>query len=309
MNIRQLRYFLAVAQELNFTRAAERLHIAQPPLSQQIIQLEEELGTQLFTREKRKVALTLAGEILVEHAQRVLNAAAAAVSAVHAADRGAHRSLTIGAVYTALYSYLPDVLRHFREFEPATDVSVQEMTISQQIAALKEGAIEIGMIRGHIYERDIVTEVLFREHLVVAVAAGGQHDRPGPVDTRELASWPLIAVTRGPTRGFADRVLDIFETEDLQANIVSEVLDMHTSVCLVAAEMGVSVVPATMQLMAPRGIAFRPLAAANPGISFSLAWRKNPATPSLDAFLEAARRTAASLTEKHPELFLSRSAR
>jgi DNA-binding transcriptional LysR family regulator len=304
VNIRQLRYFLAVAQELNFTRAAERLHIAQPPLSQQIIALEEELGTQLFTREKRRVQLTLAGEILVEHAQRVLNAAATAVTAVRAAGRGAHRSLTVGAIYSAIYAFLPDTLRIFRAIEPETDVSLQEMTITQQIAALKEGAIEIGLVRGHIYEREIVSELLYRELLVVAVTAGTKYDKPEPVDIHELAEWPLIAVARLTTRGYADRVLEIFEHVDLQPHIVTEVRDMHTSVCFVAAEMGVAVVPAITQLMKPRGVAFRPIRQKTHGVSFSLAWRRNPATPSLDSFLTAARQNAASITAAHPELFM-----
>ena len=111
MNMRQLQYFLAVAHELNFTRASERVNIAQPALSQQIISLEDERGTALFTREKRKVLLTPAGEILVEHAQRVLNTASAAIAAVRAAERGAQAHLMVGAIYTAIYSFLPNTLR------------------------------------------------------------------------------------------------------------------------------------------------------------------------------------------------------
>ena len=169
MNIRQLQYFLAVAAELNFTRASERVNIAQPALSAQIISLEEELGTALFTREKRKVLLTPAGEILVEHAQRVLNTASAAMAAVRASGRGAQAHLMVGAIYTAIYCFLPNTLRLFKELAPHSDVSLQEMTISQQINALKEGAIEVGLVRGHIYDHSIVTELLYRELLVVAV--------------------------------------------------------------------------------------------------------------------------------------------
>ena len=142
MNIRQLRYFLAVAQELNFTRAAEKVGIAQPPLSQQILTLEQELGTQLFTRERRRVRLTAAGEILVDHAHRVINAAAAAEEAVRMAERGARATISVGAVYSAIYSVLPGLLRYFSTVAPNVEVNLREMTIAQQIEGLNEGAIE-----------------------------------------------------------------------------------------------------------------------------------------------------------------------
>ncbi|WP_322057038.1 LysR substrate-binding domain-containing protein [Paraburkholderia sp. J63] len=309
MNMRQLQYFLAVASELNFTRASERVNIAQPALSAQIIALEEELGTPLFTREKRKVMLTPAGDILVEHAQRVLNSASAAIAAVRASGRGAQAHLMVGAIYTAIYCFLPTTLRLFKVLAPNSDVSLQEMTIAQQIAALKEGAIEVGLVRGHIYDPSIVTELLYRELLVVAVPAGSEYDRPGPVELKELASWPLIAVARGSAsgRGYADRILDIFEEEDHKPAIAREAYDMHTSACLVAAGMGVAVVPAIMQLMKPLGIAWRPLVAQTPAVSLSLAWHKDRVPPLLEKWREAARESASMLMDEHPGLFLDAS--
>jgi len=309
MNIRQLQYFLAVAAELNFTRASERVNIAQPALSAQIISLEEELGTALFTREKRKVLLTPAGEILVEHAQRVLNTASAAMAAVRASGRGAQAHLMVGAIYTAIYCFLPNTLRLFKELAPHSDVSLQEMTISQQINALKEGAIEVGLVRGHIYDHSIVTELLYRELLVVAVPAGSEYDVPDAVELKELATWPLIAVARGTAteRGYGDRILDMFEDENCKPTIAKEAHDMHTSACLVAAGMGVAVVPAIMQLMQPLGVAYRPLNAQTPGVSLSLAWHKDRVPALLGPWREAARANAAKLTAKHPELFLDTS--
>jgi LysR family transcriptional regulator, benzoate and cis,cis-muconate-responsive activator of ben and cat genes len=306
MNMRQLQYFLAVAAELNFTRASERVNIAQPALSAQIIALEEELGTPLFTREKRKVMLTPAGDILVEHAQRVLNTASAAIAAVRASGRGAKAHLMVGAIYTAIYCFLPNTLRRFKALAPNSDVSLQEMTISQQIAALKEGAIEVGLVRGHIYDPSIVTELLYRELLVVAVPAGSEYDRPGPVALKELAGWPLIAVARGNAteRGYGDRILDIFEDENRKPTIAREAYDMHTSACLVAAGMGVAVVPAVMQLMKPLGIACRPLDADTPAVSLSLAWHRDRVPPLLESWRAAARDNARDLMAAHPELFL-----
>ncbi|HSW18170.1 MAG TPA: LysR family transcriptional regulator [Ramlibacter sp.] len=304
MNMRQLQYFLAVAHELSFTRAAERVHIAQPPLSQQIIALEEELGTKLFIREKRKVTLTPAGVILVEHAQRVLNAAAAAIAAVRAADRGAQATLVVGSIYSALYTFLPQTLRHLKASQPGTDVRLQEMTIVQQVNALKEGEIEVGILRGQVYDRDIASEVLYREPLVVAVPTGSEFDRPDKVSVAELASWPLIAVSRGTTRGYSDRIFELFEERDLRPHVVNEVLDMHASICLVAGGLGAAVVPAVMQLMQSQGVTYRQLADEHRGVNCVLAWQRDGETPVIAGFLEAARRTARQLMAQQPDIYL-----
>ena len=304
MNIRQLRYFLAVAQELNFTRAAERVGIAQPPLSQQILALEQELGTALFTREKRRVRLTAAGEILVDHAHRVINAAAAAEEAVRMVERGANANITVGAVYSAIYSFLPGLLRYFTKLAPNAEINLREMTIAQQITGLNEGEIEIGLLRGPIHQRNLRTEILYRERLVVAVPAAQASEFGDPVSIREIAPRPLIAVARGSSRGYSDRVLDIFDAHNLEPNIAHEVSDMHTSVCLVAAGMGVSIVPAIMQTMQSNGVAYRRLTEETAGITFAVALRKDLDTPLIDMFLDAARQSAKDMLATYPALFM-----
>jgi DNA-binding transcriptional LysR family regulator len=308
MNIRQLRYFLAVAQELNFTRAAEKVGIAQPPLSQQILALEQELGTALFTREKRRVLLTAAGEILVDHAHRVINAAAAAEDAVRMVERGARANIVVGAVYSAIYSFLPGLLRHFNTLHPNVEISLREMTIAQQIVGLNEGMIEVGLLRGPIHQRDLRTETLYRERLVVAVPSAQAEDFGETVSLRELAELPLIAVARGTGRGYSDRVLDVFDAHDLEPNIVHEVSDMHTSVCLVAAGMGVSIVPAIMQTMQTNGVSYRSLAEETNGITFAVALRKDTVTPLVEQFIAAAHHSAELMLAQHPGLLMSRRA-
>ena len=198
-------------------------------------------------------------------------------------------------------------MRIFKTLAPNTEVSLQEMTIAQQVEALKEGIIEVGILRGQVYDRDIGTELLYRELLVVAVPSGSSYDSDEPVDLHELATWPLIAVARGTTRGYSDRIFDIFENRDLKPRVVNEVRDMHTSVCLVAAGMGVSIVPAVMQIMQSQGVVYRPLKIENPGVSCVLAWRKNGETAAVEFFLEAARRNAVAMKAKHPELFMQSS--
>lgn len=304
MNIKQLRYFLAVAEELNFTRAAAKVNIAQPPLSQQIMALEAELGTTLFTREKRKVELTDAGRILVQHAHRVLNAASGAIAAVRASERGATAKISIGAVYSSIYAFLPETLRLFRGIEPNTEVDVQEMTITQQITALRDGRIEIGVLRGNLYDRDIVTEQLFRERLVLAIPESSSLPEDESIDVASLSEIPLIAVARTQSRGYADRVMNIFEQEDLRAHVVNEVSDMHTSICLVAAGLGAAIVPSTVQLLQPKGLRFLSIESTASNITFSLAWRKDNMTSSMATFLDAARQNTRDMLRDHGDLFM-----
>ncbi len=307
MNIRQLRYFLAVAQELNFTRAAERVGIAQPALSQQIIGLEQELGAALFTRENRRVALTAAGDILIDHAHRVLNAAAEAVDAVHLAERGALSSLSVGAVYSSLYSFLPGVLRTFANNNPRVELKLQEMTISQQISALCEGIIEIGLLRGPIHHRELATEILYRERMIIAVPAGSDWASQSDIaNLRAIAKLPLVAVQRQAHRSYSDRVFELFEAENLQPTIAHYAQDMHTALCLVAAGFGVSVVPAGVRLLQTSGIVFCPIDEPSAVVTFALAMRNTPRSKMLEEFIAAARLRAEEMLATSPDLFLPR---
>src|SRR6202012_333436 len=150
------------------------------------------------------VRLTAAGEILVDHAHRVINAAAAAEEAVRMAERGARATISVGAVYSAIYSVLPGLLRYFSTVAPNVEVNLREMTIAQQIEGLNEGAIEVGLLRGPIHQRDLRTEVLYRERLVVALPASQSNLFGDPVSIVDVARHPIIAVARGRNRGYSD---------------------------------------------------------------------------------------------------------
>ena len=303
MNIRQLRYFLAVAQELNFTRAAGRVGVAQPALSQQIIQLEEELGTPLFIRDNRRVTILPAGEILIDHAHRVLNAAAAAIDAVQLVERGARASLSVGAIYSSLYFFLPEVLRAFAIDYPEVELHLQEMTISQQVHALAEGAIEVGLLRGPVQHRDLKTKILYHEALVLAAPSSGKWDVEGSVTIADIAELPLIAVARQHSRSYSDRVFELFERHGLTPNLAHQTQDMHTAICLVAAGLGVSIVPAGVQLLKSSGVRYCTVDEPMASVSFALAMRKTSQSRVLDSFVEAAEANAAQMLQTHPYLF------
>ncbi|MEX0730217.1 MAG: LysR substrate-binding domain-containing protein [Aquisalimonadaceae bacterium] len=292
MELRQLRYFLAVAEELNFTRAAARVGIAQPPLSMQISGLERELGAALFTRTKRKVALTAAGEALVVHARRVINTTQQAAEIVRAIANGEEGSLSIGAIFSSIYTLVPDALRSFTADHPTVDVRLQEMTVAQQILALHDGRIDLGIMRGPVSDPDLETAVLFSEPFVAAIPADHPLARQARVSPEEFASEPLISISPAANLNFSARMVGMFVERDQSLRIVQEVADMHTLLGLVGAGLGVSVVPASLQSIRINQVVYRPFTRRTPSTIMQLAWHKGSASQTLPAFVAAAHAAA-----------------
>ncbi|MCC8395934.1 LysR family transcriptional regulator [Paraburkholderia sp. MMS20-SJTR3] len=246
MDIRQLRYFVTVAREKNFTRAAELLNIAQPPLSRQIQLLEEEIGVALLIRHTRPVRMTDAGRLLYEQAMQVLGR----VEQMKAAARhvGLHQRsvLSIGFVGSVLYAGLPTLLRKLRQNAPELDIQMVELMSMQQIDALKEGRIDIGFGRVHHNDPNVAGIVLREERLAVVVpirSPMAQH--AGPLPMAELAGQTLIVYPKEPRPGFADQVLNVLHGHGVQVGEVLEVREIQSALGLVAAEFGVCVVPAS----------------------------------------------------------------
>ncbi|OLL32477.1 LysR family transcriptional regulator [Burkholderia sp. SRS-W-2-2016] len=246
MDIRQLRYFVTVAREKNFTRAAELLNIAQPPLSRQIQLLEEEIGVALLIRHTRPVRMTDAGRLLYEQAMQVLGR----VEQMKAAARhvGLHQRsvLSIGFVGSVLYAGLPTLLRKLRQNAPELDIQMVELMSMQQIDALKEGRIDIGFGRVHHNDPNVAGIVLREERLAVVVPIRSpMAQQAGPLPMSELAGQKLIVYPKEPRPGFADQVLNVLHGHGVQVGEVLEVREIQSALGLVAAEFGVCVVPAS----------------------------------------------------------------
>ncbi|MBV9229224.1 MAG: LysR family transcriptional regulator, partial [Chloroflexi bacterium] len=169
MELRHLHYFIAVAEELHFGKAAERLQMAQPPLSQQIRQLEDELGVQLFYRTKRHVQLTEAGHVFLQEARQTLIQAEQAIVAARRAGRGELGRLAIGFVGSATSDILPTLIRGFQERYPEVELLLRELTTAQQVRALQDGRIHVGILRPPVHDDTLRIETLFKEPLIVAL--------------------------------------------------------------------------------------------------------------------------------------------
>jgi len=287
MELRHLRYFVAVAEELHFGRAAARLHVAQPALSRQIRSLEEEMGLRLFERDRRRVALTAAGAVFLGEARFLLGHVDDAVEAARRADRGELGSLRIGYVPAVVTTGLPEIVRGFRKRFPGVDVRLQEMNPAMQVEALLGERVDVGFVRGPIHEPALAAQTVLEEPLVAALPSGhrlGRHKRLG---LAMLAGEPFVLQARSRGPGSHDHILAICRNAGFTPRVVQE--GSQTDILsLVASGAGVAIVPASLRVIRRAGVLYRPLN-ERPMTRLDMVWRKDAALPVLRAFLKEVR--------------------
>jgi DNA-binding transcriptional LysR family regulator len=289
MELRHLYYFVAVAEELHFGRAAQRLRIAQPPLSQQIQKLEEELGVQLFRRTKRRVELTEAGQVFLQEARQALAQVEQAVTAARRAGRGEIGRLAVGFVGSASYEILPRMIRRFHECFPDVELVLREATTSQQIRALHEGRIHVGLLRPPVSGDALVIESFLVEPLIAALPETHALAGQPAVSLQELAHERYITFPRHLGPGLYDQIISICQQAGFSPEITQEAVQMQTILGLVATGIGVALIPASARNLRSAGVAYSELQGVQSGVEMALAWRKDDASPSLQAFLKVVR--------------------
>lgn len=259
LELRHLRYYLAVAQELNFSRAAEKLNMAQPPLSRQIQQLEAELGIQLFDRESRPLKLTPGGRLFREQALAVIQRMEELQGAMQRFAASERPRFVIGFAPSVIYARLPRVIRGLRQRAPEVELSLIEMMSLEQISALKEGRIDVGFGRVRFDDPALRREVMREERLVVALPLGHPLAGEQPISLADLAGEPLVVYPREPRPSYADQVLSIFRDRGLEPAQIIEVRELQTAIGLVASTMGVCLVPASVRLMERGDVVYQDL--------------------------------------------------
>ena len=297
MELRHLRYFIAVAEELHFGRAAERLCIAQPPLSQQIQQLERELGFALFTRTQRRVELTAAGQLFLEEARDIFSTLERATAAGRRVARGEVGWLGIGFVGTATYEFLPAVLSAFRERYPAVELVLRELVSAKQALALRERRIHIGLARPALEEEGIVCEVIRREPLAAALPEAHPLAAQERLSLAMLADEPFILFPRQPRPSYAEAILAVCAEAGFRPQVVQEAAEIHTALSLVAAGLGVTLTPASVASAHRQGIAYRFFEAPMPMTELIVAFRAGESSPIVEAFLKLAREVGTGLSK------------
>lgn len=287
MNHRHLRYFVAVAEELHFTRAAERLNMAQPPLSLQIKQLEDDLDTVLIERGSRPMRLTRAGEALLDHARRLLEMNTAARADVIRIGKGQTGQLNVGFVGSALFSVLPGILSEFREQFPKVDLSLNEMLAGQIAIGLQQQTIDVGIVRPALTDLDAIEQKpLLEEPLVLAVPQAHPLAGKAQVPLSSVQHERLILYPRHPKPSLTDTILEALRTTGVEPDIVQDVLHLQTALILVAQGIGLTFVARSVARQTRTGVAFVEIGDACPKTILSAAWRKDVSSPSLKNFLD-----------------------
>ena len=259
MELRHLRYFVAVAEELHFGRAADRLRMAQPPLSQQIKALEEELGTRLFERNRRKVDLTPAGAAVLEEARDILRRAGDLGRLARSMAGGEAGRLEIAFTGSVPFNdVMPRILNAFRRTYPAVWVSLREMSTGSQIEAVAEGRLDIGFARpaDSNLPSGVAARQILRETLVLAIPADHPLAGRGRLAMVEVADQALVMHPRHIGTGLYDKIITLCGRAGFQPQVAVEAHQMSTMISLVGAGLGLAVVPQTMRRLPFEGVAF-----------------------------------------------------
>jgi DNA-binding transcriptional LysR family regulator len=285
MELRHLRYFLAVAEELHFGRAAARIHIAQPPLSKQIQQLEKEIGVQLFKRSKKSVELTGAGKIFQKEALGILNSLENAIKKARLASWGDAGWLSIGFIASSTYDVLPIILKEFKKRHPEIELVLQEIQSSEQNQALREGRIHVSFARFPKTESGLVFETVYSEQLVAALPQSHPLNKKRSLKLSDLANEPFILQPPLPSP-HAKNTIQIFANAGVALLIVQTAEQMHTALGLVSAGIGITLLPSSIQNMQIRGVEYRNLINPTPVLEMKMGYRVDETSPALARFIE-----------------------
>jgi DNA-binding transcriptional LysR family regulator len=296
LELRQLRYFVTVAEELHFGRAAVRLHMTQPPLSQAIAALEEQLGAALFLRNRRTVELTPAGSALLPEARRMLLDAAALPELVRRAASGEAGRLALAFITSADYSVLPPFLRRYSERYPSVHLTLQEATSDVQVEALLRGHIDAGLLIPPLPDKalgELDYMKVWDEPLILCAPSGLALPPDGaPIrlqDLPRLPGLPLIIFPREISPALHDAILSCFRAAGITPAIGQQAIQMQTIVSLVSAGMGLALVPQSVSNLMRPGVEYRALADPTPRVETGIAWRRDNPSPVLKGFLELLR--------------------
>jgi DNA-binding transcriptional LysR family regulator len=290
LELRHLRYFVAVAEELHFSRAAKRLHIAQPPLSQQIRKLEQYVGYALFTRSSRTVALTQAGEALLERSRYILRRVEEDLETVRRVGRGEIGTLTVGFIGSAMLTVLPALIGSYRKRFAKVDLRLRELTTSNLVEAIRQGAVDLGFLRDAGPTEGLIVENVLAERFIVALAKKHPLANRQRISLAELKGEPLILFARelGPLAW--DKTIALCETSGFRPPIVQDAPEWLTVLRLVSSGLGFSIAPACVATIQTPGVICRELTRCPVSTNIELARRSDHLNPIMEAFLAEARK-------------------
>ncbi|MGB7801590.1 LysR family transcriptional regulator [Buttiauxella sp.] len=291
IDLRQLRYFLAVSEELNFSRAALRLHISQPPLSRQIRQLEEQLGVQLFLRSKTGVSLTEAGNAFLPEVKLTLKQAEKAINVARAARSLNGGKFVIGYTTVFEHSVIPDVTQELLSRFPDWQILSRGNYSVNLVREVKNGTMDAAFIGLHTDTQGLAVEKIIDDPLVVALPAGHRLTAKRSISFDDLRDEPMFWFERRMNPGFYDHCQAFFQRIDFKVNGIPEPADHHIMLGLIAEGKGIALVPTSLQCIKRQGVVFRKLKEVTNGLSMgiAIAWSRQNPSPVLPTFLDRVR--------------------
>jgi DNA-binding transcriptional LysR family regulator len=287
MELRHLRYFVAVAEALSFRGAAEKLGMAQPPLSAQIKGLEEELGVQLLARTTRSVQLTDAGRVFLEEARAVLAASAQAEQRARDAGHGLAGTLRLGLIAPVANAWLAGLLRQFRHQFPGIQLSLFDLTSTEQLRRLRARELDAGLLRPPVGAPELDSKVVWQSSQVLALPADHRLVRKRRVEWRDFHNEEMVLIQPHLQHGFYDAFFHECAKAGAEPRVVQYANDIQTKVWLVSAGFGLAPTTATLAEVKRPGLVFRPLPPGLPPVQAVLAWRREDPSPVLAHFREA----------------------
>jgi DNA-binding transcriptional LysR family regulator len=295
MELRHLRYFVAVAEELHFRRAAERMHISQPPLSEQISQLEDELGSRLLERDRgREVRLTVAGVAFLEEARKILLQVGEAAEAVHRASRGEIGTLRVGLAPAMAYGVVPMILRQLRADAPMISLQLSELVTPLQEKAILDRTLDVGFCYGRLQSDGLAAECIHRERLVLAVPDHHSMANKERVRLAQLESERFITIPRAKSPGLYDHIFQTCYKAGLSPRVAQEATQFQTAIGLVCVGMGVALVPESIVALKRDGVKYVPTDVDTPVIETLMVRLPDEPYPAMKRLIALARLNARS---------------
>jgi DNA-binding transcriptional LysR family regulator len=291
MEHRHLKYFIAIAGELHFGRAASRLHIAQPALSKQIQQLEQEFGFPLFYRTKQRVELLDAGQVFLDEARRILRQTENAVESARRTHTGQSGRLVIGFSATATLEVLPKILRKYRRLYPDVIVDFAEIATIRGAELLLDSPLSVGLLRSPSFlnEESFCIETILREPFVVALPDSHPAAKQDSVRVKALAGELFMVPPRQPGWDYSDAIFQILEDNGIGPRIAQEATQTLALASLVAGGLGIALVPASLSNLRIPGVSYRPIKGRSRTTDLAMVWKRDSRASTLRAFLDVAR--------------------
>jgi DNA-binding transcriptional LysR family regulator len=286
MELRHLKYFVAVAEEMHFGRAAKRLHIAQPPLSQQIMNLEDELGVKLFDRTRRAIQMTDAGIYFLKEAQQILLHVEKAAETARRIYQGQAGRLTVGFVGSVVHTFLPEALRSFRERFPDVELVLQELNTAEQIKSLHARRIDVGFLYLDTQDSLLASRLLTQAPLMVVLPKKHALSGRKSLHIRELAQEPFIANTRLSEPVVRDAFISLCHSAGFSPRIAQEAGHVQTVLGLVASGLGACLLPDFIKNIRRPGVQYVPLSGSPPTVKLAVVWRGDNSSTLVKSFVK-----------------------